>query len=317
MTIERAKKLSTVLSVALLGVMLLTSCSANSEPKSIKNAPIIYVVPSSCSDTEILAAFPKSIKNPKWIDTQWQPASGTDLAAVYQKGGIACSYGLASAAIGNTVSWAPKATDLYSKRIPTWVAAGYEKVEIPGVETQKAYLLSDAARNKMEIPSWSINILTKDTWISIGSTYLKDLGEATPLINAAIASLRVSTATRNISLVGCYLGQLAKDIFTIDVTSQDNNLILANINYLPAEKDSSVGKFVGSYTNNILDGTYTFESEGITSIRELIFKGDKNGLVAGYSAYDSIGDGARYLRPLDITWETAFTFLPSAECIQK
>ncbi len=124
-----------------------------------------------------------------WIDTKWQPAAGTDLEAIYKAGGIACSYGIQSAEIGGTFTWAPDSEGLFASRIASWKNAGYVKTDIPGLAEIDAWVISDAARSKMEIPSWSANILIDGTWISIGGRFIQSTSDALPLIKAAVQSL--------------------------------------------------------------------------------------------------------------------------------
>ncbi len=62
---------------ALVLTLLLTSCSSGAE--EVASTQQKLYVPSDCTKTQILAAFPESIPNPKFIDTPWEPAEGTDL----------------------------------------------------------------------------------------------------------------------------------------------------------------------------------------------------------------------------------------------
>lgn len=179
--------------LVIISVLALTSCG-NSESQTASNSAInsvAYISPSDCLETKILSAFPASIANPVWIDTTWQPAPGTDLEAVYKAGGIACTYGIQRAEIGGTFMWAPNTDGLYQSRIEAWKKAGYTKSDIPELSESDAYIISDAARTAMEIPSWSANVLIDNFWISIGGAFIQNTSDAIPLIKAAVESLRL------------------------------------------------------------------------------------------------------------------------------
>ena len=73
---------SLVLVFAIFLSLVLSSCTKTS------SAPKLFV-PSFCDRTSILAALPTSLTGAKWIDTQWEPAKGTDLDAALSEGGLA------------------------------------------------------------------------------------------------------------------------------------------------------------------------------------------------------------------------------------
>ena len=175
-------------------LLMLTACSSTSTPKASTTptaAPTItktYSAPTDCTTTKILAALPTDIPNPKFINTPWQPAAGTELADVLNNAGIACSYGNQSAAIGATILWVND-KGMYDKRITDWGQKGYVKVDLPNLDESSAYLLFKPVSATQEFHIWILNFLFHGVWIQVNATYVNDLNQAAPLINAALASL--------------------------------------------------------------------------------------------------------------------------------
>ena len=173
--------------LTLAFAVLLTSCGGSAEEVA-PPAPKRYV-PSDCTKTQILAVFPDSIPNPQFIDTPWEPAEGTDLFEVYNRGGIACSYGIQTAEIGATILWAPNEEGVFKSRVSEWTNAGQVKTDLPNIEESTAYVLSEGDEKSAERHVWTINLLIEWIWIQINATYLQTIDEAIPLIQAAISSL--------------------------------------------------------------------------------------------------------------------------------
>lgn len=88
--------------------------------------------------------------------------------------------------------------------------------------------------------------------------------------------------------VGCYAysGNNTSIVFEI---KEINKKVTGNLDYHLAEKDANMGTFEGILDDDILFGDYTFQSEGTTSKREVIFKVINNQLVEGYGEMDEEG----------------------------
>ena len=67
-------------------------------------------------------------------------------------------------------------------------------------------------------------------------------------------------------------------------------MTILNIEY--AEKDANQGKFVGTLNGDKLIGTYTFNSEGTESSREMAFLIKDNQLIEGYGELNE--DGTKF-----------------------
>lgn len=142
-------------------------------------------LPLSCPQGQFLAVMNDYVEGSAFIDTAWEPAPDTDLAAALDAGGVACSYGIQEAEVGATVLWSTAAA--FESRLARWQADGQVQVEVPGADEAWALqeVVSDAERHL-----WSLNLLVGEAWIHIGATFLADLEAAGPLVAAAIAEVR-------------------------------------------------------------------------------------------------------------------------------
>jgi len=298
-------------SLVLAALLLLTSCSSTPEPSV---APVLPSVPQDCTKTKILEAFPDRIPNPQFIDTEWEPAEGTDLYAAYNAGGIACSYGIQEAEIGATIMWAPDNQVLFDELTPRWVEAGQQAIDLPNLNEKKAFVLTEGVEGEGEYHVWAINLLIKGSWISVAATFFGSIDEAMPLVNAAVDSLRSAKSAAKTNLIGCYMAELPEDLYVFNIDYHDNNTVSADIYYKNISSDPSRGVFVGSYTNGIIRGFYNFTSEGLQSERELFFKGDKSGFVTGNGPITRKGNIETFKRPLQITWNDSYKYIPAEDC---
>ena len=83
----------------------------------------------------------------------------------------------------------------------------------------------------------------------------------------------------------CY--QHSKDSSTIklNITINDN-IATGDLIFDYYQKDRSAGKFKGELKSDTLFADYTFVSEGIESVREVVFIKTDNGWVEGYGEID-------------------------------
>ena len=169
----------------ICSLALLTSCTANETEAT-------YSVPKSCEATKVLAAFPDSIPNPKFIDTPWEPAEGTDLYATLNNGGIACSYGIQEAEVGATILWAPNLDNLFKTRSAEWQGFGQKTIDLPDLNEDAAYVLTEGIEDQGEYHVWAINYLINGIWIQVNATFFGSIDAAMPIVKAAAESLEVS-----------------------------------------------------------------------------------------------------------------------------
>lgn len=301
------KKIAIILSTLLL----LTACGNDPEATM---APELPSVPNDCTKTKILAAFPEKVPNPKFIDTQWEPAEGTDLYAAYNAGGIACSYGIQEAEVGATILWAPDNQILFNERSAQWIADGQKAVDLPDFDEEKAYVLTQGTEGQGEFMVWTINYLIDGAWIQVGATFLGSVEEAMPLVKAAAESLRTPKQAARTNLKGCYMAELPEDLYVFNVDYHDNNTISAGIYSKNINEDSRKGIFVGSYTNGIIQGFYNLESEQNKKEHEFFLKGDKSGFVLGTGPTKTTGSVERFVRPLNLKWDEKINYIPADDC---
>jgi len=120
-----------------------------------------------------------------FIETAWEPTPNTDLGAAIDAGGVACAYGIQEAEVGATILWAPGG-DAFADRKVQWQIDGHREVELASAD--EAWALEET--NGEEQHLWALNLLVDDVWISINATFLRDLSQAQPLVDAAIQVVR-------------------------------------------------------------------------------------------------------------------------------
>jgi hypothetical protein len=182
-----------VLPILLISVLILTSCGSSTKAPTPKPTPTVssvaMAVPQDCLKTKMLDALRTAVPNAQYIPTKWQPAPGTELADVLGNGGIACSYGLQSEAIGLTVRWVSNSKMLFEANEPKWFADGYQVIDIPNLNETKAYFRQRDQSGTQEFSIYSINYLINGNWISLNSTFGKTIADGAAWISAATASL--------------------------------------------------------------------------------------------------------------------------------
>lgn len=110
------------------------------------------------------------------------------------------------------------------------------------------------------------------------------------------------------SIKGCYAATLSKDVYTINIASQTGENFSGTLSFKNFEKDSSSGSYAGTYKNEILLGTYSFESEGMHSEMDVVFKKTKDGFVRGFGDMNTTGE--KFVDVGKITYDSTYTFRP-------
>jgi len=104
-----------------------------------------------------------------------------------------------------------------------------------------------------------------------------------------VAGLVADTGDSPNSLLGCYGAGSGQNVYTLDIAAMNGNMVSGTLDLNNAEKDSSTGTFNGTYTAGILLADYTFQSEGSTSVMQVIFQRSGNDFVLGYGDMDATG----------------------------
>ena len=120
--------------------------------------------------------------------------------------------------------------------------------------------------------------------------------------------------TSNIN--GCYVATLGKDVYTLVLRTEDNKNVTGMIAYNNYQKDSSSGSFVGTFDGNLLIGNYSFDSEGMHSDRELVFKRQGDNLVEGFGP-TTVVNGKESLDLSRINYDSNTTFVKNGNCVKN
>ena len=89
-------------------------------------------------------------------------------------------------------------------------------------------------------------------------------------------------------LFACYHAQVGSSNALLQVTEQSGEKTSGSLIFQNYEKDSSYGKFTGRFKDKKLTASYTFQSEGIESTREIIFNQSNNLLNAEGFAFKPV-----------------------------
>ena len=117
------------------------------------------------------------------------------------------------------------------------------------------------------------------------------------------------------ALKGCYVASIDKDIYTLVINSTEGANILGMLAYNNYQKDSSSGSFTGKFEKDILLGNYSFDSEGMHSDRQVIFKKVGNGFNQGFGPVDSFGGKEVFKNISDVTYDPEFVFARQDNCL--
>lgn len=80
----------------------------------------------------------------------------------------------------------------------------------------------------------------------------------------------------------CYEYTNGKDTIELSMAITNGNNVAGDLKYAWFEKDSNTGMFSGMFKGDTLYADYTFQSEGVTSIREIVMLRKGDNLLQGY-----------------------------------
>lgn len=107
---------------------------------------------------------------------------------------------------------------------------------------------------------------------------------------ATVPELQVEAPLETI-VKECYQAIIEKDTITLTVDVNNINQFEGELDYSYYQKDKSFGTLLGNVKGDTIYADYTFQSEGKTSIRELVFmKKDANTYVEGYGEMIEVND---------------------------
>lgn len=117
----------------------------------------------------------------------------------------------------------------------------------------------------------------------------KNTSETTVKPDFDSTSVNDSTAITEEIKTSCFMNISGKD--TLLLSYEDNlGTVTGKLQYRNFQKDSSLGDIAGLMTGDTLKVTYTFESEGKTSNREIWFLKKDGEILEGIGNYDTSGE---------------------------
>jgi len=116
------------------------------------------------------------------------------------------------------------------------------------------------------------------------------------------------------AITGCFEATLSADHYFLEIVSVNGQNVKARVSFQNANKDSSHGTFAATYNSKTLKGIYNFQSEGLNSRRELIFKKTARGWQEGFGDVVVNGNLESFKDSKKITWDNQYEFLPSKHC---
>ena len=129
-----------------------------------------------------------------------------------------------------------------------------------------------------------------------------------------ISTSKLVKSTSPQPIVGCFAAALKNDRYYLHIVQQLGNKVSGQISIRNANKDASYGDFSGTFDGTTLTGMYTFNSEGLQSKRELFFRATESGFLAGFGPVEEVGDTAKFVRPLSITWDHSYIYTVESNC---
>lgn len=115
------------------------------------------------------------------------------------------------------------------------------------------------------------------------------------------------------SILGCYVAKLDKDIYVLNIQTEEKGNVSGILAFNNYQKDSSSGTFKGTFKDDILLGEYSFDSEGMHSDRQVIFKKSDNNFIQGFGPVKMV-DGKETFENVPVTYDPKSTFVKSENC---
>lgn len=111
---------------------------------------------------------------------------------------------------------------------------------------------------------------------------------------------------------GCYASNVKNDFALLKLTISGTN-VTGELSYHLYEKDNNSGIIKGAVQNNLIVANYTFQAEGMTSVRQVVFKINADTLVEGFGDIVMKGDTAEFKNISDLQFQNDRPFLKT-EC---
>ena len=112
--------------------------------------------------------------------------------------------------------------------------------------------------------------------------------------------------------IGCYAYTRNGDTVQLNIYEMGDS-VKSSLLIALAEKDVNDGNYVASWKDGKLFGTFTFQSEGVVSSRQLAFQWKDQQLIEGYGEMDETG--TQFKHPDSIRYESKMP-LTKVDCAQ-
>ncbi len=120
-------------------------------------------------------------------------------------------------------------------------------------------------------------------------------------------NIAITKITEPAKLDGCYEMVISGDTAFLNI-AESGDTLLGDLRYKRKEKDSNKGDVVLKKIDGRAEGYYTFESEGKTSVRQIIFKIIGNSFAEGYGNIEMKNDTAVLKYPHALNFEEKHPF---------
>lgn len=109
-------------------------------------------------------------------------------------------------------------------------------------------------------------------------------------------------------LEGCYEMTMQRDTATLSLQVSDT-LVTGTLVYRWYARDGNTGTIKGVLRDSLVVADYTFQSEGLTSVREVIFRIQDTTLVQAYGDLANRGHKIVFARPDSLQYTTDHPFV--------
>ena len=121
----------------------------------------------------------------------------------------------------------------------------------------------------------------------------------------------INTDAQPFALEGCYEMTMKKDSAFMRLQLQDS-IAIGTLNFIFFEKDRNTGTFKGVLRGDRIVADYTFQSEGMTSVREIVFKIKDTTLVQGFGELKEEGSKLVFENLDEVQYQLANPFIKTA-----
>lgn len=111
----------------------------------------------------------------------------------------------------------------------------------------------------------------------------------------------------------CYLGILKKDTVSMSLNIKGNLVSSGKLSYKFFEKDKNEGSLIGELKGDTLFADYTFMSEGISSVRQVVFLKKGNIYIEGYGDIEENNGKAFFKNTKQLKFDGKI-FLSKVDC---